>query len=274
MNDTVAAALLGLIQGLTEFLPVSSTAHLILGARALALDPERFGLSFDVALHLGTALAVLLYFHRTWLGLLRDLVRGRLTAPLLVLVGTLPAAVAGALLQSFVERELRGPLPIALGLVVGSLVFWLAERSQERRPASLDHGSGTEARSDLRSTTVVDALVMGGAQAIALLPGISRSGITISAGLGRGLARAHAARFSFLLAAPIIVGAGAKTALDARHLAALTAEPSTLALGFTVSFLAGLAAIAFLMRFLRSRSFLWFVPYRLGLAALVLLGVL
>ena len=117
MSDQLAAAILGLIQGLTEFLPVSSTAHLILASDVLKLDATKFGLSFDVALHLGTALAVLLYFARTWWSLVADLAHGRWRMPGLVVVGTLPAAVAGVLLESAVERTLRSPLYIVIGLV-------------------------------------------------------------------------------------------------------------------------------------------------------------
>src|SRR5256885_8863442 len=109
MSDQLAAVILGVVQGLTEFLPVSSTAHLILVSDALRLDPEKFGLSFDVALHLGTALAVLLYFARTWLVLLRDLLARRWRMPLLVIVGTLPAAIAGVLFESVVSDALRSP---------------------------------------------------------------------------------------------------------------------------------------------------------------------
>src|SRR5436309_16070427 len=121
MNDLAAAAILGLVQGLTEFLPVSSTAHLILVSGALGLDQERFGLSFDVALHLGTALAVLLYFATTWIALAADLVRGRWRMPALVIVGTIPAAVAGAPFEGAVETTLRSPWWIVLGLGVGSI---------------------------------------------------------------------------------------------------------------------------------------------------------
>ena len=260
MNDLAAATILGLVQGLTEFLPVSSTAHLILVSDVLKLDPDEFGLSFDVALHLGTALAVLLYFATTWLALLRDLVAGRWREPLLVAIGTAPAAIAGVLFQSAVERELRGAVVIVAGLVVGSIVFVVAERlGRQRRVIG-----------DLR---VADALWMGIAQAIALVPGISRSGITISAGLVRDLRREDATRFSFLLATPVIVGAGAKTLLDARKAEALFARPDVLAVGFVVSFVAGLAAVAFMVRFLRTHSLGWFVAYRLVLAALILLAL-
>jgi undecaprenyl-diphosphatase len=258
VSDLVAAVILGLVQGLTEFLPVSSTAHLILVSDALGLDPAKFGLSFDVALHLGTALAVLLYFARTWLALLGDLVARRWRMPLLVIVGTLPAAIAGVLLQSLVERTLREPIWIVLGLVIGSAVFVAAERMARQQRA-------------MGELSLADAVLMGAAQAIALLPGISRSGITISAGLFRDLRRDEATRFSFLLATPVILGAGAKTLLDARRAAELFAAPDVLAAGFVVSFVSGLAAVAFLVRFLRTHSLNWFVAYRLILAAIVLL---
>ena len=261
MSDVVAAALLGLVQGLTEFLPVSSTAHLILVQELLKLDPERFGLSFDVALHLGTALAVLLYFAATWIALARDLARGRWREPALIVAGTIPAAIAGVLFQSAVERELRGAAVIVAGLVIGSLVFVAAETLGARRRS-------------LRDLGIADALVMGIAQAIALIPGISRSGITISAGLARELRREDATRFSFLLATPVIVGAGAKTLLDARKAAELFAKPDVLAIGFAVSFVSGLAAVAFMVRFLRTHSLTWFVGYRLALAAALVIALL
>jgi len=128
MNDLAAAAILGIVQGLTEFLPVSSTAHLVLISDALGLDPARFGLSFDVALHLGTALAVLIYFARTWIELASDVVHLRLRMPFLVVVGTLPAALAGVAFQSQVETALRAPAYIAAFLIIGSLIFVAAER--------------------------------------------------------------------------------------------------------------------------------------------------
>src|SRR4030081_1057944 len=127
MSDQLAAVILGIVQGLTEFLPVSSTAHLILVSDLLKLDPAKFGLSFDVALHLGTALAVLFYFARTWVGLLMDLFARRWRLPLLIIVGTVPAAIAGVLFESSVSTTLRSPLWIVLGLIVGSFIFVLAE---------------------------------------------------------------------------------------------------------------------------------------------------
>jgi undecaprenyl-diphosphatase len=260
LNDLAAAALLGIVQGLTEFLPVSSTAHLILVSDLLKLDPARFGLSFNVALHLGTALAVLLYFAQTWIGLVADLFRGRWRMPALIALGTAPAAIAGVLFQSVIERELRGPLVIAAGLVVGSVIFVVAEAIAQRRRAMMDLGA-------------TDAIVIGIAQAIALIPGISRSGITISAGLFRELRREDATRFAFLLATPVIIGAGVKTVLDARKAAELFAQPDVLAVGFGLSFLSGLAAVAFMVRFLRGHSLNWFVAYRLLLAGLIVVAL-
>jgi undecaprenyl-diphosphatase len=159
-----------------------------------------------------------------------------------------------------VERELRGALVVATGLVVGSVVFVAAEAVARQRRVMTEVG-------------VVDALTVGAAQAIALIPGISRSGITISAGLFREVRREDATRFAFLLATPVILGAGAKTLLDARKAAELLATPDVLAVGFVVSFLSGIAAVAFMVRFLRGHSLNWFVAYRLVLAAAIVASV-
>jgi undecaprenyl-diphosphatase len=259
MSDQVAAVILGLVQGLTEFLPVSSTAHLILVSDVLKLDPDKFGLSFDVALHLGTALAVLLYFATTWIGLVVDVLRGRWRLPIAIVAGTIPAAVAGVLFETAVSTTLRSVLYIVVGLLVGSAIFVFAERVSGRRGR-------------MERVTLVDAVVIGAAQALALLPGISRSGITISAGLLRGLERGDSTRFAFLLATPIILGAGLKTLLDARKLSGLTAEMDVVVIGFAVSFLSGLAAVAFMVRYLRTHSLNAFVVYRVALALVVLIA--
>jgi undecaprenyl-diphosphatase len=200
---------------------------------------------------------VLMYFARTWIEIVRDVFALRLRLPFLIAAGTVPAVVAGLAFQSQVEGSLRDPAYVAAFLVIGSLLFVAAERF-------------TIARRPLSSIGFVDAIVMGTAQAIALLPGISRSGITISAGLYQGIQRGDATRFSFLLATPVILGAGAKTLLDARKAEALFAAPDVLVVGFGLSFLSGVAAVAFLVRFLRAHSLIWFVPYRLIIAALAI----
>jgi undecaprenyl-diphosphatase len=239
---------------------VSSTAHLILVSDALKLDPEKFGLSFDVALHMGTALAVLLYFATTWISLLNDVLRGRWRLPLVIVVGTIPAAIAGVLFETAVSTTLRSVLYIAAGLLIGSVIFVLAERLGSRRRR-------------FERVTLTDAVIVGAAQALALVPGISRSGITISAGLFRGLERPDATRLAFLLSTPIIVGAGLKTLLDARKLSGLTAELDIVAIGFAVSFLSGVAAVAFMVRYLRTHSLNIFVVYRVALAIVILVAV-
>lgn len=257
MPDVLIAALLGVIQGLTEFLPVSSHAHLVIGQRVLGADPARFGLPFDVAVHLGTLLAVLLYFFWTWVELLRGLFVGRWKLPLLLALGTVPAVIAGLALED-AEPALRQIPVIVVTLVIGSVIFLVVERL----------ASGHREITGLRA---LDALIIGVAQAVALFPGISRSGITISAGLAIGLTRAEATRFSFLLSTPVIAGAIAKTLLDEGS-AALLAEPAILAVGVVTSFISGIAAVAFLMSFMRAHSLAWFVPYRLGLALVLLVA--
>lgn len=258
MPDVLIAALLGIVQGLTEFLPVSSHAHLVIGQRVLGADPARFGLPFDVAVHIGTLAAVLIYFSGTWLELLRGLFAGRWRLPLLLAVGTVPAVIAGVMLEETVERELRQVSVIVVTLVVGSIIFLIAERYARQ----------------IKGITGVgyrDAILVGIAQAIALFPGISRSGITISAGLAVGLTRAEATRFSFLLSTPVIAGAIAKTLLD-EGAAELLANPDVVVVGVVASFVSGIAAVTFLMSFMRRHSLAWFVPYRLALAAILLLA--
>lgn len=258
MNDLVAAAILGLVQGLTEFLPISSTAHLAMAEKVLGLSPERYGLTFTVALHMGTLLAILIYYRQVWLQLVRDVVRGRLALVRLLVVATIPAVVVALLFDDLIDGPLRSPAVIAAALIMGSLVFIAAERlaTNERITARLP-----------------DAAAIGIAQALALIPGMSRSGLTISAGLARGLRREEATRLSFLLSTPAVFGAGLKTALDLRQSAVMFDRPDALLVGLGVSFVSGLLAIAFLVRFLRSHSLAWFVPYRLALALMIVLAI-
>lgn len=260
------AILLGAIQGVSEYLPVSSTGHLVLAQYALGLDPDAFGLTFDAVIHLGTLLAVLAYFYRDFLhlaaGALRpevqrkDPAAGQLAVA--IVVGTVPAAVAGWLLESRVESELRSPLLVAANLAVFGLLLWLADLVGPKR-------DGVEAVGPGR------ALLLGLAQALALVPGISRSGIVITAGLLLGLRREDATRFAFLLSAPIIAGAGAKKLLDLARAAAAGHEvwlPALVGLGAAA--VTGYLAIGFLMRYVRSHNLGVFALYRLLLAALTL----
>ncbi|HEY8171781.1 MAG TPA: undecaprenyl-diphosphatase UppP [Dehalococcoidia bacterium] len=267
--DLLKAAILGVVQGLTEFLPVSSTGHLILAEKALGVDQERYGLSFDAALHMGTLIALLIFFGSRWVDLgaagLRSLRDRSLREPdarlaWLIVLGTIPAAFLGLLFQDQIEHAFRSPFLVATMLIAFSGVFLLAE-AVSTRLRRLDH------------MTWLDSVWVGVGQSIALVPGVSRSGATISAGLFRDIDRRDAATFAFLLSAPIIAGAGAAQLLDvAREFADGKLGGEDLAFfltGFAFAGIVGYAAIAFLLRFLATNSLRAFVYYRVALGLLV-----
>jgi undecaprenyl-diphosphatase len=246
------AIIFGVVQGITEFLPVSSTAHLILLPWFLGWpDP---GLSFDVALHLGTLIALVIYFWKDWLALLA---KPRMIA--FIVVATIPGAVAGVLFESQVENALRSPKIIALMLSLMALVLVVAEM-KSRRKKDLDH------------ITWRDAITVGCAQAFALVPGVSRSGSTITAGLFVGMKRETAARFSFYLSAPIIAGAVAKKMLDIFKVGIPADQVSPFVLGIAASGIVGYLSIAFLLRYLQTHNTFLFVYYRIALAIVVFLA--
>jgi undecaprenyl-diphosphatase len=267
----IQAIVLALVQALTEFLPVSSTAHLILFPWLLHWpDP---GQAFDVALHAGTLLAVILYFFKDWLTLLVCGLGGtypRSSPPEEVaqhrrmfwymIVGTIPGGILGKLFDKQIEEHLRTPVIIGVSLILVALLMWWADSkaAQTRK---------------LEQSNLGDGVVIGTAQAIALWPGVSRSGITITAGLFRDFTREAATRFSFLLSAPLIAGAVAAKmpALIKLHKAgALELPLSTLLISVLVSGLAGYVVIAFFLRYLQTRTLKPFVIYRIVLGILVL----
>lgn len=270
MDDYLRAALLGLIQALTEFLPVSSSGHLVIAAELLG--DEVNALTFDVGLHLGTTAAVLAYFARDWaliaVSASRDLRahgirlarwRWRSRLGLLLAIGSLPAVAVGAVLQLTVEDGLRDPLVVGLALIAGAAAMWALDA----------YG---ESRGGLRGINGRRAFVIGVAQAAALVPGVSRSAATISAARGFHITRYAAARFSFLLSAPIVIGASGVLLLEALRGAEEVAWGPML-LGATVAAVAGMFVIRGLLRFVRRRSLRVFVWYRLALGAAVLAGV-
>lgn len=273
MDTLVAALIMGIVQGLTEFLPVSSSGHLILVPYLLGpylpgmRDPFITSLEFSVMLHIGTLVALLIYFRSDWLRLvpaffaaLRDRSLDgdpdrRLAA--LLAVATAPALIVGFLLHDL-ENSIRDVGPVAVTLAIGASILWLAERSGSLRRVALD-------------LSFPQALAIGGAQAIALIPGISRSGISISAGLLAGLRRDEAARFSFLMATPVTGAAAAYEVLSVIRGQGVPVEAAPLAAGLIASFIFGVLAISVLLRFLRTRSTDIFIAYRLVLAAVVLI---
>ena len=277
MEVALQALLIGLIQGLTEFIPISSSAHLELAPWVLGWQPNRLigTLAFDVFLHLGTALALLAYFRNDWIRLARAFVASVVERRLghdperrlawLLALGTLPAAAIGFALEGPIEELFHrdttaARLAIAGFLVAGAIMLLAADRWGRRRR-------------ELDSLRWTEAGLIGVAQGLALLPGISRSGVTISAGLAFGLRREAAARFSFLLATPITLGAGlyGSRALASEQLSGV--EWVAAGVGFAASTVAGLVAIGFLLRWLRRRSVAPFAAYRVALAIVVVILV-
>ncbi|MGB4598454.1 MAG: undecaprenyl-diphosphatase UppP [Trichlorobacter sp.] len=261
------AALLGLIQGTTEVLPISSSAHLILVPRLLGWAES--GITFDVALHFGTFVALFTYFRRDVVSLVQDGLSGffqddpgrTLRLPWLLVAGSVPAAVAGKLFEEPIEQIFRdSPLLIALLLVLFGLGLGLADRY------------GRQHRG-VHNVTLNMALIIGSFQALALLPGVSRSGITITAALLVGLARPEAARFSFLLSLPIVFGAAL---LKGLQLLKTGIEPGMLLpmlVGISVAAISGYASVAFLLRFVQTNTVWPFVWYRLAAGGLLLAGI-
>jgi len=260
---------MGIAQGLTEFLPISSSGHLLLTPFFLGWDDEFINsLAFSVMLHLGTLAALLAYFRADWVRIvpagfatIRDRSFGtdpdRRLAWLLVAT-TIPAAIAGFLFNDAIETVIREPAVVAVTLIVGGIILWLADRFGR-----------VDRRVD--DVTFPIALGIGAAQALALIPGISRSGISISAGRFAGLDREAAARFSFLMATPITAGA---ILFEVRRLVSGElgdVEMLPLVVGMLSSFAAGVFAISILLRYLRTHSLTIFVVYRFVLAALVLI---
>jgi len=257
---------LGVVQGITEFLPISSTAHLYLTSWLLGWHTE--ALDFDIALHIGTLLAVLLYFLRDWLQILaqglgmrygrdEELKHNRMMLWLLA-IATIPVGVFGYVFNKQAETTWRNPYVMGVMLVAVGVLMWLAERAGRMRR-------------DLSSLNLPDSVVIGLAQALSIVPGTSRSGITISAGLYRDFDRPSAARFSFLLSAPAIAAAAGKALYDMHQHGGLHAILNApFVVGVAVSALTGCAVIAWFLHYLRRSSLLPFVYYRIIFGIIVI----
>lgn len=267
------AVILGVVQGLTEFIPVSSTAHLELTQRVLGIGLGASSRSFDIVLHLGTALALIVVFARDLAGMIEETLRWlarkdarnpedrALIVP--VILGTIPGVLVGLLLLRKFE-ESRTLATIGISMITACIYFFLSEAIAAWR---------RKAKEPRRNVTAVDALGIGVAQAAAgLMAGFSRSGFTIATGLLRGLSRERSARFSFLLALPIIVGAGAKTAIDLHRHPEPGLSAAVLLSGLATSAVFGFLAVRVLLAYLKSHSLRPFGAY-LGILGVVLLLV-
>jgi undecaprenyl-diphosphatase len=260
--DSVQAVVLALVQGLSEFLPISSSGHLVLVPHFFGWPDQ--GLAFDVAVHVGTLFAVVAYFRRELAAMVRawlvSLAGGGVTPDArlawCVILGTIPVGLVGLFFGGLIEAKLRNPLAVAVMLSFFGLLMWLADRvgRQERD----EHSVGWR-----------DALLIGCAQALALMPGTSRSGITMTMGRALGLTREGAARFSFLLAVPGIGMAGAYEFVKLLTGGGDGVDWGTIALGVAVAAVTGYLCIAWLLRVINRIGFAPFAIYRLAIAALI-----
>jgi undecaprenyl-diphosphatase len=266
--DLFHAVVLGIIQGATEVLPISSSGHLILVP--LLLGWPESGLTFDVALHFGTFLAIFFYFRKDVVTLVQDGMGGlyqtegqrQLRLPWMIILASVPAAIVGKTLEGPIEAVFRSsPLLISLMLITFGLFLGLAD--------SYGRQLGT-----IASITLSSALLIGCFQCLALIPGVSRSGITITAGLLAGLARTDAARFSFLLSLPIVFGAALLKGIDLINRGIEPGMALPMLVGVVVSAIAGYISVAFLLKFVQNRTLWAFVWYRclLGVVLLLLMG--
>lgn len=258
----IQAIILGIVQGLTEFIPVSSSGHLILVHYAMGITAN--GLVFDVALHLGTLLALIFTFYKDIWNLILGLFGKNDFQKLawLVVIATIPAVFVGWALESKAETAFRSPRLVSINLIIVAGLMILAERYAKNR-----------SRVKLEHATKPQALAIGLAQAAAVIPGISRSGSTITAGLFLGLDRLAATRFSFYLAMPITAGAIAKVLTEGSALNTLGSEFNLFAVGIIAALVSGLLAIRFLLKFLAKHPINIFAYYRIILGVVVLIAL-
>jgi undecaprenyl-diphosphatase len=267
----IQAFILGLLQGITEFIPVSSSGHLVLAEYFMGLNLEVDELkTFDVILHGGTLVAILLFFYRDWWGMLKavwrlvahyslnDVDLRHLKYFKILIIATLPAGIAGFLAKDIIQNNFRDPLIISVAMLIVAVVFFLVEKYPSEK--------------NKQEISVINAIVIGCAQAVALLPGVSRSGLTLSAGLGSGISRVKAAKFSFMLAVPIILGANILVLLGLTHEQNILPSLDVVLTGFITSALVGLICIKFLLDFFQKHTLKMFAFYLIVLS-MVIFGI-
>ena len=266
--DLLSAAILGVVQGLTEFLPVSSSGHVILARAFFEWDLGRFGLPFDAACHVGTLLAVVIHFRREVMRLLaaapgavigRDGEFERLGR--LIIVATIPIVIVGGLFADVIEARIRTPLVVAVNLVAGGVLLMWADRltRRGREPGTLGYG---------------EALALGVAQAGALAPGMSRSGLTLSMAFYLGLRRETAARFVFVMSLPAVLAVAVKESWDLREVGMAGLPVTILVVGLVTSAVVGYVTVKYFIRYLASHSLDVFAYYRFALAAVTVVWLL
>ena len=252
------AILAGAVQGLTEFLPISSTGHLIIFEKIFGISQTKFGLAFDASLHLGTLLAIVLFFYKDYLKILS--LKNALFVKLAV--GTLPAVFFGLLFETQIETTFRQTWIVGLSLILFSFVFILAEKLGKQIKTK-------------EKTTIVDSLAVGLFQSFALIPGISRSGSTISAGLFLGLKREEAAKFAFMLAGPVIAGAGFKKFFEVFSAQKFgSSDLNFFLIGIISSAIFGYLTIKYFLKYLSAKTLYPFVVYRVVLGLILLIAAL
>ena len=278
----LAAIILGVVEGITEFLPVSSTGHLTVVEKLFGLPIDRSDVTaFTAIIQVGAIVAAIVYFRRDIIRLIAGWFRGvfhkdqrgtdyRLAWA--VIVGSIPIAIVGLVFQRFIETTLRSLWVVAIALIAWSFVLWFADRASARHQARGAHAIGGGTRGE-DSLTVVDGLIIGLCQCIALVPGVSRSGATISAALFRGIDRVTATRWSFFLGIPALTASGALQAVSAYSDISTGVGWGPTAVATAVSFVVAYVAIAWLLRFVSTNRFTAFVIYRIiaGVAVIVLL---
>lgn len=265
MEDILKAIVLGIIQGTTEFIPISSTAHLRIIPALLGW--KDIGAAYTAVMQIGTLIATLIYFRKDIFSLTEGFIQAFKKKDfltnfesrifILIIVGTIPISVCGLLFKRFIEGEARGLYVISAALILLAIVLYIAEKVSSKKK-------------DISEITVKDGIVIGCAQALALIPGSSRSGVTITAGLFRGLKRDVAARYSFLLSIPAIALSGLYELFKERHVL-LDENLLSLSVATIVSGIVGYLSIAFLINYLKTRSNLIFIIYRIALGILILI---
>lgn len=251
--DIIYAVILGAVQGLTEFLPISSTGHLIIFEKIFNLSPVKFGLAFDASLHLGTLLAVAVFFYKDYLNVLNF--KNKLY--LKIIIATIPAVIIGLLMESKIETSFRSIQLVALAMIFFSPVIYRADKIGQKSQKQ-------------KNVNLISSLIIGFAQSLALIPGISRSGATISAGLFLGMTREQSARFAFMISGPIIAGAGLKKFSEVIT-SAQSYDLTTFIVGIISSAIFGYLTIKYFIKYLSTNNLLPFIAYRVAVGILILI---